>query len=82
VGVQLGNTDNNISYDLLGESYSISADSDSHALSLAYQLNDDWRLGAGCAWIDSAANARGPAVATYLGLPPDTSSPVCARRLS
>jgi len=74
VGLELGKADNNISYDLLAESYSISADSDSYALSLAYQLNDDWRAGAGCTWIDSAANARGPAVATYLGLPPDTSS--------
>jgi len=74
VGVQLGKTGNNISYDLLAESYSISADSDSYALSLAYQLNDDWRVGAGCTWIDSAAEARGPAVADYLGLPPDTSS--------
>ncbi len=74
VGVQLGKADNNISYDLLAESYSISADSDSHTLSLAYQLNNDWRVGAGCTWIDSAAEARGPAVADYLGLPPDTSS--------
>ncbi len=74
VGVQLGKADNNISYDLLAESYSISADSDSYALSLAYQFNDDWQVGAGCTWIDSAAEARGPAVADYLGLPPDTSS--------
>ncbi len=74
VGLQLGKADNNISYDLLAESYSISADSDSYALSLAYQLNDDWRVGTGCTWIDSAAEARGPAVADYLGLPPDTSS--------
>jgi len=74
VGLQLGKADNDISYDLLGESYSISTDSDSHALSLAYQLNPEWRVGAGCTWIDSAANARGPAVASYLGLPPDTSS--------
>ncbi len=68
VGLELGKADNNISYDLLGESYSISADSDSYALSLAYQLNDDWRVGAGCAWTDSAGEARGPAVADYLGL--------------
>jgi len=74
VGIQLGKADNNISYDLMAESYSISADSDSYALSLAYQLNDDWRVGAGCTWTDGAGDARGPAVADYLGLPPDTSS--------
>jgi len=74
VGLQLGKADNDISYDLLAESYSISADSDSYALSLAYQLNDYWQVGAGCTWIDSATEARGPAVADYLGLPPDTSS--------
>jgi len=74
VGLQLGKADNDISYDLLAESYSISTDSDSYALSLAYQLDDDWRVGAGCTWIDSAAEARGPAVASYLGLPPDTSN--------
>ena len=68
VGLELGKTDNNISYDLLGESYSISANSDSYALSLTYQFNDDWRIGAGCAWTDSAAEVRGPAVADYLGL--------------
>ncbi len=74
VGLQLGKAENNVSYDLLGESYSISADSDSYALSLAYQLNNDWRVGAGCTWIESTANARGPAVADYLGLPPDTNN--------
>jgi len=37
VGLQLGKADNDISYDLLAESYSISTDSDSYALSLAYQ---------------------------------------------
>ncbi len=68
VGLQLRKAENNISYDLLAESYSISADSDSYALSLAYQFNDDWQVGAGCAWTDSAAEARGPAVADYLGL--------------
>jgi len=68
VGLELGKADNNISYDLLAESYSISANSDSHALSLAYQLSDDWRVGAGCAWTDTAGEARGPAVADYLGL--------------
>ncbi len=74
VGLQLGRADNDITYDLIAESYSISADSDSYALSLAYQFNNDWRVGAGCTWTDSLAEALGPAVASYLGLPPDTSS--------
>ncbi len=68
VGLELGKADNNISYDLLAESYSISANSDSYALSLAYQFNDDWQVGAGCTWTDSAGEARGPAVADYFGL--------------